>query len=203
MSAPTAATAAPPDPFGPRALLEGAWDQIRAHPLPLLLPLVVLGLVSAGQGPYSGANGLTPWWFFPFLLAVALVAALIGLLLLVVQIAVWLVTFEAARLALAGGRAPDLGEGWRSVRWRFTGGRLGPSLSRAWHLTEGHRGDLVLALLVLIAGEIVASIVVGIFPVIGAPLRGVVNGLFGAAWAVTLAVYYHRRLRAIEGMQAP
>ncbi|GEM_PF-3742479 len=78
--------------FTPGSLLQGAWDLLREHPLPLLLPLVVMGLVG-----------------------LALMAIVLVFLLLAAQVVVWLVTMESARLALARREAPRLGEGWRSV----------------------------------------------------------------------------------------
>jgi hypothetical protein len=172
------------------ALLSGAFDLLAKHPLPLLAPLVLLGLLTAGSGPAYGPQAYVPWWLFPIAVLVALVAFVIALVVLAIMLLAWLLTFEAALHALDSRGAPSMAHAWETV-WRRVAD-LGAELGRAWALTEGHRGDLLLAFLALLLADVVAGWLVGWLPFLGAPLRGVANGVFGAGVAAMLAVYVHR-----------
>ncbi|MEA3199135.1 MAG: hypothetical protein QOE90_563 [Thermoplasmata archaeon] len=177
--------------FGFESLLRGASDLLRAYPLLLAGPLVLLGILAAGPGGVYAVSA-RPWWSLGFA-ALAFLAGLIALALAALQIGLWFVTFEASRRALATGRAPDLASAWASVKWHFGGGRLGASFGKAWALAEDHLGALLVAILVLVVAEWLASAVLHFIPLVGFALAGIVGGVFAAATAALMAVYYHRK----------
>lgn len=180
--------------FRAASLLQGAVDVLLAHPLQLLLPLVILGVLTSGGDDNPMAYASAPWWLFPFVAAVALLALVIVIALVVLQVIVWFVTVFAALQSLRTHAAPRLGDAWQTVRHKLAPSRIGETASRAWALASGHVLDLAVAFVVLALISLGVSLVTRWMPVIGGPLAGIANGAMAAMFAATLAVYYHRRL---------
>lgn len=113
-------------------LLERIVDLARKHPLPLLAPLVLLGLLTAGGNggpggdPWGSARG-EPWFLFPFFIVLGIFVALVALailaLLVVLNTLAWLVTTSAAHTADAEA-SPDLGHAFREAKPRLVPGIL-------------------------------------------------------------------------------
>lgn len=174
------------DGLSASALISGVLDLLKRHPIPLLLPLVVLGILGSGGG--GGGPGPTmtfdlddggppPWEVLPFLAFFGLVALLIAIVLILLEIAAWLVTTDAALPAAGAGEGePDLGRSFRRVLDRIGGG-----------LWTGILGAILvfLGLLALIVPGIV--MMVGWTPWAAVVLRENRTGLYalGRAWELT------------------
>lgn len=246
--------AQPDDRLRVASLLERAVALLRAHPLPLLLPLLVLGVLSSGGG------GGDPWgprvrldldggdwpggWLLalPLLAFAGLVALAVLVLLFFLHTIAWMMTARAALAVERGEPPPDFAQAFQDVRPRilpaagtfalflllaFVGllllvvpglfvmaalfplvpvvlveGRAGTdALSRAWALTEGHRLDLFLLVLLAFVVSVVGGAAVAWVPLVGPPVAGALAGAVYAFSAVAGAVFYRRRVE--EPAEAP
>lgn len=119
----------PADDLGVEPLLRGAWELVRAHPLPLLLPLVLLGLLgSGGSGPlgpearFDASDAFDdPLVFLPFLAAFGLLALAVVIVVFFLYVVAYLVTTRAALDAIETVRAPDLAVAFRATQHRIMG----------------------------------------------------------------------------------
>lgn len=237
--------AAPADGLGFEALLRGAWALVRAHPVPLLLPLVLLGLLNSGSAaPFQPQRDLgaadvldNPLLFLPLFAAFGVLAIAVLVVLYFLHVAAYLVTTRAALDAHDLRRAPDLGVAFRATKHRIVGaagtmllallvvlagfvllivpgiialaGLLpltavlaseprggADALKRAWRLTKGHKGPLAALVLLGILAGMLASLVLGALPFVGAALAGAAEGAVGAFLAVVGALFYARKTRS-------
>lgn len=102
-------------------LLNAVLDLVRAHPVPLLLPLLVYGILASGDGAGPGARfevrgGDVPWELLPFFAALGVVAVVVAVLLFLVFTLAWLVTTRAALAPLRGEGDPDLARAFDDVK---------------------------------------------------------------------------------------
>ncbi|GEM_PF-7088149 len=154
----------------PGALLSETLDLLKAHPVSLLLPLVLLGLVDGGgqgQPRYAFRPGESPLLLLPFFAFLGVVALVVVALLVAATCFAVLMTAKAARAASMESRGMDLAEAFREARPLFV-----PSL-----------GTFLLWLLVVAVG-FVLLVVPGFIALAGLlPLPGVVvaEGLQGTA----------------------
>lgn len=104
------------------SLLEETWSLVRAHPVSLLLPFVVLGLIggSGRRGPtYRYAPGTPPLELLPFYAFLGLVGLVVVVLLFLAYVAATLMTTRAAFVATQQNRDLDFGEQHRETRSLF------------------------------------------------------------------------------------
>jgi hypothetical protein len=204
----------------PGAMIDGALDLVKRHPVPILAPMVAYGIVVAALAPSSGSMRNPAAALLSF---VALAVVLMGGAL------AWMLSVRAALDA-----QPDLGAAWRGVvpqYWSSLGtlllwgvavsigllllvapgmflvvawlpivpvileeGKQGPdALKRAWDLTEGHRWNVFLVVLLGVLAFAVASLL-RFLPLVGDLLAGVAVGLVNGVLAAWVAVFYRRRL---------
>jgi len=222
----------------PGALLQETWEAIRAHPIALLLPMVLLGLINGGgttRSRYDFTPGATPLAYLPFYAFLGLLALAIVVLLFLAYVYATLMTAKAAIAATQQNRDMDLGEAFREASPLFVAGigtfllwglvvvvglilvvvpgliaiagllpivgvlvlegLQGPAaLKRAWALTRGHRWNLFLAAGAIILANVVLGAILGLLPVIGNALAGIVGGASLAAGIVmSVCAYEHLR----------
>ena len=121
------ASTAVPDAMRAGVLLRDAWDLVRRHPVPLALPLVLLGLLtSGGEGPRGGdfldPSPALPWYS----VVAAVVAGIVALVLALVILAVLLVLAAilmllTTRMAFAAARGepmPTFGDAFQEAKPR-------------------------------------------------------------------------------------
>lgn len=115
--------------LGVESLARGAWDLARAHPLPLLLPLVLLGLLNSGGGgdfgPRRRIDGADvfddPLVFLPLFAAIGLFALAVLVVVFFLYVVAHLVTSRAALDAIDTAQAPDLGVAFRATQHKIVG----------------------------------------------------------------------------------
>lgn len=125
----TTAEAPPPGDLSAGALLNGVLDVLRAHPWPILLPFVVLGLIGGTGDPGPGLeqeldfmDGGLPLELLPFFLVFGVLAVFVLVALFLVYALVWILTARAAFMPVRGEGAPDLQRAFDAVRPAFLGG---------------------------------------------------------------------------------
>lgn len=118
----TAAPREPRDPFRFGSLVESGISLVRANPLSILLPLVLIGAVSSGGqgGPRFDATSppLSPQemlLLLPFFAFVGVLAVVIVVALFILGSLAWLMAAKAA-LATAGGHRLDLMDAFRASK---------------------------------------------------------------------------------------
>lgn len=243
--------APPEDDLGVESLLKGTWATIQAHPLPLVLPLVILGLLTAGSDMDGGRRDLRlgdiaddPLVLLPFFALFGLLALALLIVVFFLHVVVSLVTTRAALATLDDGRAPDLGTAFRETQDRIMtaagttllwvllvivgfillivpgilalaflfplypvmvaesrGGT--DAIKRTLDLTRGHRGTLVVLVLLAIVASIVTDMVLGLLPIIGDGLAGAAGGFITAFALVAGSLFYHRRARHAAAPPSP
>lgn len=100
----------------PTALLAETWATIRAHPLPLLLPLVILGLLAGSGSRDRGMRfdpSTPPLEYLPFFALLGMLALAVIVLLFLAYCYATLMTTKAAFAASQQNRDMDLGEAFR------------------------------------------------------------------------------------------
>lgn len=156
----------PADDLGVEPLLRGAWDIARAHPLPLLLPLVLLGVLTSSDGGAFGPRNrfdggdvfADPLVLLPFLAAFGLLVLAVLIVVFFLYVVAHLVTTRAALDAVEAVRAPDLAVAFRATQ----------------HRIMGAAGTSLLAILIIIVG-FVLLVVPGIIALAGLlPLMAVI-----------------------------
>lgn len=176
-------------------LLRETYAILRAYWV-IALPFVLLGLVTGTGSPgrpmatmdetpsVDEVLRLLP--FFAILGVLALLAFLLGLVLLVVPAFIVLsALFPLMVIVVAEGK----------------GG--GAALSRAWDVTRGERMPLFLVLLAGIGVDVAASILLGWIPIVGGGLVGVVSGLVSVGYAVAAALGHHRKVEGPASSAPP
>lgn len=163
-----------------RDLGQEAWRHLRADPVTLALPLVLLGLVTGGDGgrpdrQWRWPPDADPLVYLPFFAILGLFAVVLLVLLFFAYSWAWLTTTRAA-LDRIDGRPSDLAGALRATR-----GQVVPAA-----------GTFLLWLLVVLAGFLLL-VVPGVVALAGlAPVVAVVlaegrsgPGALGRAWELT------------------
>ncbi|MEA3199134.1 MAG: hypothetical protein QOE90_562 [Thermoplasmata archaeon] len=107
------------------ALLTETWELVKAHPVTLLLPFALLGLIGGSgrsRGMYGAPPNMTPanWLaYLPFFALLGIVALAILVLLFLAYVIVSLMTTRAALVATRENRELDFGEQWREIQPLF------------------------------------------------------------------------------------
>lgn len=98
------------------ALLHAVVDLLKAHPIPLLVPLVLLGLLTGGEaGGDLDPRGGDPLAVLPFYALLGLLGLAVLILVVLATAFAWVMTTRAALHAARGEPTPDLGEAFRAT----------------------------------------------------------------------------------------
>lgn len=160
------------DDLKPGRMVDAVVALVREHPVPLLAPLVLFGILAGGGGPDYG-EGRGPFDATPALLGLA--SLLLFALLVLAGALAWMVTVRAALDARATGRA-DLGAALRGVTERYWRG-LGTLV--VWGVAVG------LGFFALVAPGV--FLLVAWFPLVAVLVAEDATGLdaLRRAWALT------------------
>lgn len=163
----------------PGALLQESWDAIRAHPVALLLPMVILGLINGGgttRSRYDFTWGTTPLAYLPFYAFLGLLALAIVILLFLAYTYASIMTAKAAVAATQQNREMDLGEAFREAGPLFVAG-IGTFLLWAVIVLIGF-------VLLIVPGFVAMA---GLLPIAGVLVQEGLQGpaALKRAWALT------------------
>jgi hypothetical protein len=166
-------------------LLGTSWDLVKAHPIALALPLVLLGLVSGGgnaeptwRADMTDIRTITenPFVFLPFFALFGLLALAIGVALFILTSWAWVATSRQALDALRGTSPTDPLAGFRATS---TG-----ALWSAWTMLVWVGAVILGFILLVVPGFLVLGALLPIGSVVAAEgLRG--GAAVKRSWQIT------------------